>query len=348
MHAPSSVDALDDLISQPDEGVIEAVRRLPGEFAVLGAGGKMGYHVSLMLQRALAACGRDEPVITVSRFGTQGASDPLNAEGRKFQQAGFDVIAADLSQPEQVARLPRVPNVLFLAGVKFGTANNPDLLHRMNVTMPTLVADHFRDSRIAALSTGCVYSFCTPESGGASEESPLDPPGEYARSCLGREQAFTAASREQGTPCVLIRLNYSIDLRYGVLVDVAQKVRAGIPIHVETGYVNVIWQGDAVSQIIRSLPLAESPPLVLNVSGAEILRVRDLAEQFGDRFGIPVRIEGNEAPTAWLSNPAKAHRLFGPPRVSVERMIDWIAAWLEAGGETLDKPTHFEVRSGAY
>lgn len=308
----------------------------------------MGYHVSLMLQRALSACGRDEQVITVSRFGSPGPDGSLNAEGRKFQQAGFDVIAADLSQPDQVARLPRVPNVLFLAGVKFGTSNNPDVLHRMNVTMPTLVANHFRDSRIAALSTGCVYSFCTPESGGASETSPVNPPGEYARSCLGREQAFTDASRKQGTPCVLIRLNYSIDLRYGVLVDIAQKVRARIPVDVETGYVNVIWQGDAVKHILRSLPLAESPPLVLNVTGGEILRVRDLAERFGERFGVPVQIAGNEAPTAWLSNPANAHRLFGPPVISTDQMIDWIAEWLEAGGEILDKPTHFEVRSGAY
>lgn len=341
LPTPFTVDELDELISRPPVAVCEAIRRLPGEFAVLGAGGKMGFHVASMLQRALLAIGRNERVLAVSRF-TSGR------ERHKFEQAGFDVRAADLSDPDQVSQLPRVPNVLFLAGMKFGTASQPELLERMNVTMPRLVAEHYRESRIAALSTGCVYSFTTPESGGSTEESETDPPGEYARSCLGREQAFMAASARYGTPVTLIRLNYSVDLRYGVLVDVAQRVLAGRPVNVEMGYVNLIWQGDAVAHILESLTCAASPAVILNVTGQEVLRVRDLALQFGELFERPVKLEGSEAESAWLSNPAKSHALFGEPRVGLDQMLAWTAEWLQRGGETLGKPTHFEVRDGTY
>lgn len=341
MKTPQSIAELDEYLTRPPVSVSEAVKRLPGGFAVLGAGGKMGFHVANMLQRALLAAGRNERVLVVSRFGSE-------QERRKFEQAGFDVRATDLSEEEQVARLPRMPNVIYLAGVKFGTSNAPELLQRMNVIMPRLVAEHFRDSRITALSTGCVYSFTTPESGGSTETDDLDPPGEYARSCLGRERAFTDVSLRHGTPVVLIRLNYAVDLRYGVLVDLAQKVRGGLPISIEMGYVNLIWQGDAVAHILQSQAYATSPPRILNITGKDILRVRDLALRFGERFGRSVMLEGHEAESAWLSNPTLSHDLFGEPRVDLDQMISWTADWIEQGRETLGKPTHFEVRDGAY
>ncbi|NNE92413.1 MAG: NAD(P)-dependent oxidoreductase [Verrucomicrobiales bacterium] len=337
MQLPRTCAQLDDLLSTPTEGVIEALRQCPGEIAVLGAAGKMGFHVSRMLQKAVRALDRSDKIRTVSRFSSPASRD-------KFEQAGFEVVAADLSDPDQVSNLAPAENVFFLAGMKFGTANDPDLLHQMNVVMPGLVADHFSESRIVALSTGCVYAFCKPESGGSTEDCPTAPPGEYAVSCLGREEAF----RKSGAKTALIRLNYSIDLRYGVLVDIAQKVRTGQPVPVETGYVNVIWQGDAVAHTIQSLSFAESPPFLLNVTGPGVLRVRDLATAFGEKFGREPVFEGEEAPTAWLSNAAKSHNLFGEPPVSLETMIDLIARWLESGGELLDKPTHFENREGKY
>lgn len=333
----ATAEDLDRWISAPSGAVIEALRKCAGRIAVLGAAGKMGFHLSLMLQQSTWALGRSEPVLAVSRFGSP-------ASRSQFERAGFEVLSSDLSDPEQVARLPAVENVFFLAGVKFGTAHDPGLLERMNVTMPRLVAERCRDSRIVALSTGCVYAFASPESGGSTEEDATDPPGDYARSCLGRETAFG----DSGARASLIRLNYAVELRYGVLVDLAQTILAGRPVDLTTGYVNVIWQGDALAHVVQSLPLASAPPFVLNVTGPGILRVRDLALAFGRRFGKEVRFEGTEAPTAWLNNASQSHRLFGPPRVSVDQMIEWIASWLERGGETLGKPTHFENRDGSY
>ena len=339
--APTSIAELDRRISEPDRAVTAAVESCPGNFAVLGAGGKMGLHVCQMLRRALDDLGRDDRVFAVSRFSSAGATD-------NFRAAAIETVSADLSRSDDYAPLPPAENVFFLAGVKFGTSSSPELLRRMNVEMPELVAEHYHTSRLVALSTGCVYSFTSPESGGSVESDPTDPPGDYARSCLGREQAFIEASRRHDTPCVLIRLNYSVEPRYGVLVDIARRVLAGEPVNLQTGYVNLIWQGDAVSQIIRSLPLGTSPPLVLNVTGTETLRVRWLAERFAERFDKPVVFEGQEAPTAWLSNSGRATKLFGNPTVDIETMIDWIAAWLLRGGPLLGKPTHFENRDGNY
>lgn len=329
------------MLSAPDDATVEALASYAGEFAVLGAGGKMGLHVALMIRRALDAMGRSDRVTAVSRFGSPDACRP-------FAAAGIETVSADLSEPDVYSGMPQADNVIFLAGVKFGTSSHPDLLQRMNVVLPQLVAEHFRRSRIVALSTGCVYSFVSPESGGATEESPTDPPGDYARSCLGREQAFIEASRRHGTPCALVRLNYSVEFRYGVLVDIARRVHAGLPVDVRTGYVNVIWQTDAVRQILRCLPLAASPPMVLNVTGSETLSVRELAQRFGKAFGRPALVEGTEAATAWLSNNRRAVELFGPPSTDVETMVRLTAEWIEAGGAMLDKPTHFETRDGNY
>ncbi len=337
---PTSESELDDVMSSPTETVIETVRAHDGDFAVLGAAGKMGFHLCLMLQRAVAALGREhrQRVIAVSRFGSVRSK-------AEFEALGVGTIACDLCSEESLCGLPEVPNVFFLAGVKFGTASDAELLQRMNVTMPAQVAERYATSRIVALSTGCVYSFTPPESGGSREEDETDPPGDYARSCLGREEAFTRASIQKGTRCSLIRLNYSIDLRYGVLMDIARKVSTGEPVDVTMGYANVIWQGDALAHTIQSLSHATSPPFILNVTGPGVLRVRDLAEAFGHHLEREPILVGKEEPTAWLNNAAKAHRLF---EMSLDMMIAWTADWLKRGGTTLGKPTHFEKRDGNY
>ncbi|MCA9213806.1 MAG: NAD(P)-dependent oxidoreductase [Planctomycetales bacterium] len=341
MSTIQSTDELDELITKPTAGVLRAVGESPGRFAVLGAGGKMGFHVSRMLSRALESLGRTDQVITVSRFGSQ-------RKRAEFEAAGFEVLAADMSNPDQVDKLPLAENVFYLAGIKFGTSGNAALLEQMNLTMPRLVAERYRQSRIVALSTGCVYDYVTPESGGSSEKSSTNPPGEYAQSCLGREHAFSEASERNGTRVSLIRLNYSVELRYGVLVDIAQKVLQDEEVSLDTGYANVIWQGDAVAHVIQSLSHVSAPPFILNVTGPGILKVRDVATMFGERFGRTPRFVGQPKETAWLNDASLSHQLFGLPAVTVTQMIDWIADWLQQGKETLNKPTQFEVRDGKY
>lgn len=338
---PTTPEELDRLISAPSAAVCEAVRSCAGDFVVLGAGGKMGLHLAQMLRRALQQLGDDRRVIAVSRFQNADSS-------ASFHRHGIETLSADLSRAEDYPSLPAAANVFFLAGVKFGTGSSPELLRQMNVEMPARVAEHYHASRIVAMSTGCVYSFTTPQSGGSLETDATDPPGDYARSCLGREQAFIDGSLRHGTPVALIRLNYSVEMRYGVLVDIAIKVLRGQPFDVGMGYANVIWQGDAISQIIRSLPLTSSPPPVLNVTGREVLRVRDLAERFARRLGTTAKIEGTEGPTAWLSNSSLAAELFGEPSVDLATLIDWTSDWIAHGRELLGKPTHFENREGKY
>jgi nucleoside-diphosphate-sugar epimerase len=338
---PSSTDQLDLLISKPDDDVLAVVDLMPGDFIVLGAGGKMGLHLCQMLRRSLSQLGRRDEVIAVSRFLSDHSTD-------RFIASDIRIIAADLSDPAVYPQLPDAPNLFFLAGVKFGTSSSPDLLERMNVLTPRYAASHFRSSKIVALSTGCVYSFSSPQSGGSTETSPTEPPGQYALSCLGREREFIDGSIQHQTKCTLVRLNYSVELRYGVLVDIADKVFHGRPVNVDTGYANVIWQGDAISQIIRCLPLANTPPTIINITGSETVRIRDIAERFASIFGRPALIEGCEAPTAWLSNNARSVKLFGKPSTDLNTMIHRIAQWVANGGETLGKPTHFENRDGAY
>jgi nucleoside-diphosphate-sugar epimerase len=247
-----------------------------------------------------------------------------------------------------VAKLPDAPNVIFMAGQKFGTGSAPELTWAMNTLVPAHCAERYARSRIVAFSTGCVYPLVTVASGGSRETDELGPPGDYANSCVGRERVFTYFSRKNNTPVLLYRLNYAIDLRYGVLLDVATKVWRGEPVDVTMGYANVIWQRDANAQALQCLALAAAPPAILNVTGPETISIRALAQQFGELFGRPVQIVGQEAPTAWLSNSAKAQKLFGPPSVAVDQLIAWTAEWVRHGGATLNKPTHFEVRDGKF
>lgn len=301
----------------------------------------MGLHLSLMLKRALDAAGRGRELLAVSRFSTLRDTDD-------FERFGIATQACDLSDPTAVAALPEAAVVFFLAGVKFGTAANPDLLRKFNVEMPGIVARRFRQSRIVAFSTGCVYPFVRPETGGSTEAMSPEPPGAYAASCLAREHAFDAVSREHGTPVALIRLNYSVEFRYGVLVDIAGKVLRGEAVDVTMGYVNVIWQRDAVDHIIRSLELAGSPAVPVNITGPGVLSVRALAHRFGEILGRPVTVTGTEAPTAWLNDASRSHRRFGLPPTSLETMMPWIAAWLQSGGPVWGKPTGFEKRDGKF
>jgi nucleoside-diphosphate-sugar epimerase len=338
---PCPPEQVDDFIGTPQPGVLEVVRRASGPFLVLGAGGKIGLHLTSMLRRSLAQLGRKDRVLAVSRFTTL-------RDRAAFEQQGVETFACDLADPAALARLPDAPTVFFLAGVKFGTATAPGLLHTINVEIPHRVAEKYARSRIVAFSSGCVYPFVTPASGGAREDTPPSPVGDYAASCIAREQAFTEVAAAHGTPVALIRLNYSIEFRYGLLVDIAQTVLARQPVDVTTGYVNVIWQTDAVAHSIQALELAGSPAVPINVTGAEILSVRDLAHRFGTVFGLPVEITGTEADTAWLNNAAHSHQLFGTPQTSVDQMIAWIAAWLRRGGETWGKPTGFQRRDGRF
>jgi nucleoside-diphosphate-sugar epimerase len=338
---PCRPEDVDDYLSQPNARVIDTLSRLKGPVVVLGAGGKMGLHLSLMLRKGLDALKHPTSVIAVSRFKT------LRDSGA-FESHGIATHNCDLMDPQALSSLPDASDVFFLAGVKFGTASAPELLQKANVVMPTQVAERYRGSRIVAFSSGCVYPFVSPRSGGATESTPVFPVGDYAASCVGRERAFEEASIKYHTPVSLIRLNYSVEFRYGTLVDIAQKVLAGEPVDVSTGYFNAIWQPDALIHSILSLEVAGSPAVPVNVTGADILSVREVALIFGQLLEREVRFTGSETETAWLNNPGKSHARFGPPATRVEDMMVWIAAWLRNGWPTWGKPTGFERRDGRF
>ncbi|PTX96069.1 NAD(P)-dependent oxidoreductase [Spartobacteria bacterium LR76] len=336
--APSQVD---DFLSEPPDAVVKAVGRMGGNFMVLGAGGKMGLHLCLMLRKAIDRSGRRARLTAVSRFGNASDRTP-------FESRGVAVQSCDLCKPGDLESLESAENIIFLAGAKFGTAGQPGLLRRMNVEMPEMVANHFSNSRITAFSTGCVYSFVPVNSSGSSEDSETNPVGEYALSCLGREQAFRRSALEFGSRLALIRLNYSVEFRYGVLVDIAQRVLRGDPIDVTMGHVNLIWQRDAVAQTLLSHELASTAPFIINITGPSVHRVRDLATRFGEIFGRAPIICGQEADTAWLNDATRSHRLFGAPETTLDQMIDWVAAWQMQGLQTLGKPTGYEKRDGNF
>lgn len=338
---PCRASEVEEWLSAPDAAVLACVARHRGPFLVLGAAGKMGLQLCLMLQRALRAAGRTDPVIAVSRFGGLHAADEFTAHG-------LEVRPGDLTDPTFVAALPDAPIVFFLAGVKFGTAATPELLHKINAEMPRLVAERFRRARIVAFSTGCVYPFMPISGRGATEATPVAPVGEYAVSCVERERAFQEVSRRHGTAVALLRLNYSVELRYGLLLDIASRVKRGEPVELETGHVNVIWQRDALAYAIRALDLAATPARPLNVTGPGVWSVRWIAQRFAWHFGVAAEFRGREAPTAWLNDAGELHRLLGLPSAGIEEMISWVAAWILQGGKTWDKPTGFERRDGKF
>ncbi len=334
----SDVDALEEFMTRPSAELAADLERAPGDIMVLGVGGKMGPTLARMAKRAAP----DRRVIGVARFSEKGLREKLEAQG-------IECIACDLLERQALEKLPRSANVVFMAGHKFGAAGNTAFTWAMNVRVPYMAADAFRESRIVAFSTACVYPFADVTGRGAAEDTPaLPPPGDYATSCVGREKAFEYGSLTHGTKARIVRLEYAIDMRYGVLHDVARKVHAGEPVDVTMGHVNVIWQGDANEQALRLLAHCTAPASPINVSGLEVVSVRWLAEEFGKRFGKPARVTGKEAPTAWLVDARAAQALLGAPRVALSSMIDWQADWIARGLPGLGKPTHFEARDGKY
>lgn len=332
---------LDELLSEPTEGVTETLRSLPGDLMLLGVGGKMGPTLARMAKRASDAVGNKRKVIGVSRFSSAGLE-------KQLEGWGVETISCDLLNRRELEALPDAPNVVYMAGMKFGTTGQEARTWAMNSHLPGMVCERYAKSRIAAFSTGNVYGLSPVTKGGSLESDPLQPVGEYAMSCLGRERMFEHFSRTQGTKVAILRLNYATEMRYGVLVDVAQKVFAGRPVALSMGYLNAIWQGDANAMSLQSLALAESPARAINIAGPELLSVRAVAEEFGKRLGKKAQFEGHEASDALLSNGKQAFDKFGRPRVPAEQMIAWIADWVERGGASLAKPTHFEDRAGKF
>jgi nucleoside-diphosphate-sugar epimerase len=338
---PSSAQELDDRLSEPTAGVVEFLKRSEGDFLVLGAGGKMGLHLAAMLRRGLEAVGSGRRVIAASRFSSE-------TQRQEFVDRGIETERCDVLNSSQLNSLPDVANVYVMIGTKFGTSGQESRTWATNCYLPGPVCQRFSKSRIAAFSTGNVYGLSEVERGGSLETDRLNPVGEYAMTALGRERMYEFFSQALSIPVTLIRLNYSCELRYGVLVDIAQQVLAGEPVDVSMGSFNVIWQRDACAMSIQSLALASTPARPFNVTGPETLSIREVARAFGERMKKPVTFIGEEAATALLNNAQQAFDLYGRPGVTAEQMVDWISEWLLAGGGTLGKPTHFSSRSGDF
>lgn len=336
-----TIEELENILSEPTPGVIETLGKLEGDIMILGAGGKMGPTLTKMAKRASDAAGVKRRVIAASIFPSE--NDRLG-----LRNAGIETIDCDFLDQDQLNALPDAPNVVFMVGMKFGSSGAQGLTWAINAFLPGTVCMKYRNSRIAAFSSGNIYEFVPVGSGGSTETSPVGPIGEYAMSVLGRERVFQHFSESLGIPVSIIRLNYAVELRYGVLVDIARKVYSGEPIDVTTGYVNVIWQADANAMVLQSLAEAAAPPFVLNVAGSEFLSVRKVAEEYGEMMGKKPSIEGTESPDALLNNGSLAYQLYGKPKVGAKQMMEWIAGWVVSGGESIGKPTHFETRNGKF
>jgi hypothetical protein len=333
----SDIAALDELLCRPSRALIDDLGKVDGDIMILGVAGKMGPTLAGLAKAALP----NRRIIGVARFSDASVKAWLHARG-------IETINCDLLDEAAIEALPKIRNIVFMAGRKFGAEGDLSLTWAMNAHVPALVAQAFADSRILAFSTGCIYPFVPVNGRGADENVAPNPPGEYAQSCVGRERMFEYFSRKSATPGRLFRLNYAIDMRYGVLHDIATKVLTGKPIDVSLGHVNFIWQGDASAQALRCLAHCDTPTSPINVSGHEILGVRDLAAKFGALLGREPIIVGSEEPTAWLTDTSQAIKLFGLPIVDTERLIAWTADWVARSMPSLGKPTKYEVRDGRY
>jgi len=334
-------EQLDELLSRPGRETIEMFSRIDGDLIFLGVAGKIGKSLAAMAKRACDEAGIKKRIIGVSTFES-------NEQREWLEKKGIETINGDLLDTRFTDSLPKAKNVFYLAGMKFGSIDNLSLTWAINTYLPAIVADSFKQSRIVAFSTGCVYPLVPVDSGGSKETDMPEAIGEYAQSCLGRERMFEFGSIRNKTKVTLIRLNYSVEMRYGVLVDIALKVKNNQPVDLTMGHFNVIWQGDMNDYVLRSLEHADSPAKILNITGPEILTVKDVAEEFGNLMGVKVAFSGREAPTALLNNSRHAFELFGEPKVPVKQVIKWIAEWLAQDKSILGKPTHFEVRDGKY
>lgn len=332
---------LEERLVSPNARDLAAMRRISGDIVILGAGGKMGPSLARRIKRAAEDSGSTSRVLAVSRFSSAEVAKQLNRNG-------IETIACDLLNRGEMARLPLCPNVLFLSGRKFGSTDRPDLTWASNAIIPAHVAFRYRASRIVVFSTGNVYPRVKLESGGSIETDRLDPVGEYAQSCVGLERVFEYHSKTYGTPCLLFRLNYAIDLRYGVLVDIARKVQAGQPVDVAVPAFNALWQGDANSYALRCLEHCASPPQAMNITGPETVSVHRVAEYFAREFQREPLFCGANSGHALLSNASLCHSLLGYPDVSLGELMGWVAHWVAHGGESLDKPTKFEVADGKF
>lgn len=337
----SDLGTLEDLLSLPTEAAVNMCSDLEGDIMFLGIGGKIGPSLARMTRRACNKAKVKKRIYGVSLFESDEAR-------KQIEDIGIETFHGDLLDRDFIKRLPKAKNVFFLAGMKFGSEENISLTWAVNSYMPALVADHFKESNIVAFSTGCVYPLVPVESGGSLEADPPAPTGEYAQSCLGRERMFEYGSKKHQTSVCLIRLNYSVELRYGVLLDIATKVKNQEAIDLSMGHFNVIWQGDMNDVVLRSLEICDSPAKILNITGEEILSVREVALEFGKLLQKTPVFVGEEALTALLNNAGEAFQLFGRPKVSTQQIIKWIAHWISEGRETLGKPTHYEVRDGKY
>jgi nucleoside-diphosphate-sugar epimerase len=337
---PSRIDSvaqLEDLLSEPSEALVDAFRNMDGDLMIVGATGKVGPSLARMAKRVVDASGVPRRVLAVAR-----SAMPDLAE------IGIETIQCDLLDPEAVAQLPKVENVVYLVGRKFGSTGSESMTWGINNIAAYHAARHFRGSRVVAFSTGCVYPVMDIGTGGATEETPVAPVGEYAMSCVARERMFDFFADRGELDVVQLRLNYAVECRYGVLCDLAAHIMAGEPIDITTGYANVIWQGDCNDQALRSLALASSPATVLNITGPELFSIRQIALQMGEIMGKKVPFVGNENGRGYLSNAGRANGLFGNPRVPLARLVEWVAHWAMAGGSSLGKPTHFETQDGKY
>jgi hypothetical protein len=331
---------LEERLTLPSERDIAAASQLEGDVIILGAGGKMGPSLAVRMGRAIQGAGLKHRVIAVVRKDRYGAFRRLSDR--------VEVVEADLLHPNGFEALPDAPNVVFMVGRKFGSVGDLPLTWATNAWIAGLAAQRFKHSRVVAFSTGNVYPFVSVDSPGANERTAVAPVGEYAQSTLARERIFEYFSNVNRTPVLLFRLNYAIDLRYGVLLDICEKVFSGEPIDLTTGFVNVIWQGDANSYCLRSFALCDSPAQILNVTGLKKLSVREIAERFGHRFGKTPNFTGTESKSALLSDASQCAELLGAPDISEERLIEMTADWFAAGGVTLGKPTKFERRDGNF
>lgn len=336
-----TVAQLEEALSRPTPADVRALGELEGDLLILGPSGKMGPSLGALTRRASDEAGSKRRIIGAARFSSEQARAQL-------EDCGVETLRCDLLNRAEVESLPNCPNVLYMVGQKFGTSGNQPLTWAINSYAPGVVAEKFKDSKIVAFSTGNVYPLTPVSSGGPAESDPVGPVGEYAQSALARERVFSYFSHLNQTPMAILRLNYAIDLRYGVLRDIADQVYSGRPIDLSTGHANVIWQRDANSVALRAFSRCASPPFVLNLTGAETISVRSVAQEFGQLFGCEPSFAGVEADTALLSNAALCHDIFEPETVSLDEMIRWTVDWVREGGDSLGKPTHFQEREGTF